>query len=264
MRKSKMTITGLAVAMALLTFSSGNVVAKTVKASGKYVTKEIKAESFSSIKLLGSEDILYSQSTNGKSSIKVYTSDNVVDLLDIRVESGTLIVSYKKNTTIWGNNPVKVIVSSPSLNNVEVLGSGDVAFKTAIQSDDLSLRVQGSGDIDGSKVTCNQLSTNVQGSGNINIKNINSKMVLATLQGSGDIELGGNTESAKYDATGSGDISAGKLKSQNVNASLTGSGDITCYAVKTLKTRVIGSGDINYKGSPTIDSTQKRKIHNLR
>lgn len=259
-----MTITGLAVAMALLTFSSGNVEAKSVKASGRYVTKEINAESFAAIKLIGSENILYSQSTNGKSSIKVYASDNVMDLLDIRVENGTLVVNYKKNTTIWGKSSVTVIASSPSLNKVEILGSGDVSLKTAIKSDNLSLLVQGSGDIEGTKVTCNQISTELQGSGDITIKNINSQLVSASLEGSGDIELGGDTQSAKYDAIGSGDIDAGKLRSQNVNASLTGSGDITCYAVKTLKARVVGSGDINYKGSPTVDSTQKRKLHNLR
>lgn len=264
MKKSTKTIAGLVMTMVLLAVSTGSLQAKGIRASGKYVTKEIKADSFASIQILGSEDILYSQSNNGKSSIKVYASDNVMDLLDIRVNNGTLIVSYKKNVSIWGDNTVKVIVSSPSLNKIDVMGSGDVALKTAIKSDKLSVSVSGSGDINGANITCNNLSINVQGSGDIQFKGIKSKDVNASVAGSGDITLSGETENANLSTAGSGDIKSGGLRSQNVDANTIGSGDISCFAVKHLKARVVGSGDINYKGSPIVDGSHKRNLHNLK
>lgn len=263
MKKSRKTVAGIALVIAFLTASLVSIQAKTIKASGRYITKEISAASFSSIELLGSENVLYSQSTNGKSGIKIYASDNVMDLLDVRVENGVLIVGYKKSVSIWGNNSVTIIAYSPSINNVIIKGSGDVALKSAIKSNILSFKINGSGDITGSSIICDELLTEIDGSGDISFQKTTSKKLAASINGSGDIKLAGESQSARYSVAGSGDIEARNLKSQYVEAKVYGSGDITCHAVQKLSAKVDGSGEINYVGSPSIESS-KKNIHNIR
>ena len=56
--------------------------AQTVTPSKKYITKELNnVSNFSSIKVLGSTDVEYRQSSGSKTEISIYGSDNLVDLL---------------------------------------------------------------------------------------------------------------------------------------------------------------------------------------
>lgn len=63
------------------TYRSGGFGSKTVKASKNYVTKDIKVDNFTKLSVAGSPDVTYTQKS-GKPTVEVYTSDNIVDLLD--------------------------------------------------------------------------------------------------------------------------------------------------------------------------------------
>ena len=103
------------------------------------------------------------------------------------------------------------------------------------------------------------LSAFVKGSGDINVKNVKATTVKTIVSGSGDVEMKGSTQMAMLTVNGSGDISADKLTATNVVATVSGSGDISCYASKQLDAKANGSGDIEYKGNPSIVNKQGKK-----
>lgn len=72
------------------TNTSGFFSGKTVKASKNFVTKNIKVDNFTKLSLSGSPDVIYTQKT-GKPKVEVYTSDNIVDLLDINVDRKSVV-----------------------------------------------------------------------------------------------------------------------------------------------------------------------------
>lgn len=72
-------------------YSSGNWGSKKVIASNKYVTKDIKVDNFKKISVAGSPDVTFTQKS-GRPEVEVYTSDNIVDLLDIKVKDNTLYI----------------------------------------------------------------------------------------------------------------------------------------------------------------------------
>jgi hypothetical protein len=266
MKRIAKTISGLAMIMSVLALNTSCIEARRIKASGNYITKNIAVPDFNSIKVQGSEDVLFSQSTDGKTSVKVYASDNIVDLLDIRVDDETLIVKHKNNFSIFsfGNNGnVKVIVSSPNIYGASVQGSGDILFKTIIKTDKLDLYVQGSGDINGTGIICNELRSTVQGSGDIAIKGIKCQNIEAGIQGSGDILYEGEANSVTLKTQGSGDINAANLKGMNVYATTQGSGSISCFAIHDLKAKIQGSGDVSYRGNPRVDFENNNKLHKM-
>ena len=188
MRNSKVT-SMLVVLMFLLVTG---IQAQTVTPSKKYITKELNnVSNFSSISVLGSPDVEYRQSNGSKTTVSIYGSDNLVDLLEVSTVNGVLQVNIKKGVKILsGERRLKVIASSPSLNQVNIKGSAQKATLTV---------------------------------------------------------------------NGSGDISAEKLAATNVVATVAGSGDIVCYASRQLDARVSGSGDIKYKGSPSVVNKQGKK-----
>lgn len=244
----------------LFMFITG-IEAQTVTPSKKYITKELNnMREFSSISVMGSPDVEYRQSSGSKTTVSIYGSDNLVDLLEVSTVNGVLKVNIKKGVRILsGERRLKVIASSPSLNQVDIKGSADVYLKGTIKGADIKLNITGSGDIEAENLQYNNISTLVKGSGDIGLKNVKATEVKAEISGSGDIEIKGSTQRAILTVNGSGDVNAGKLTAINVIATVAGSGDITCYSSKQLDAKVTGSGDIEYKGSPAIVNKQGKK-----
>lgn len=259
------------------THSSGGLFGgKTVKASKNLVTKNIKVENFEKISLAGSQDITYKQK-QGAPSVEIYTSDNIVDLLDISVKDNTLVIGFKKGVNV-SYNTLEIRVTSPNLTGVAVAGSGEFTFDNGLKSkEDLSISVAGSGDIKGGNISCNNMNISIAGSGDINtnsitcnnlgasiagsgdmsIKEITASNVEASIAGSGTIVLSGKSQGASYSISGSGDLFAHGLEAKNVKASISGSGDIKCFATDFLKVRTSGSGSVGYKGEPQLDIPKK-------
>ena len=215
--------------------TSYNTSGNTVKASKNYVTKEIKIEPYTHIKLTGSPDVVFSQKP-GNPHLEIHTSDNIVDLLDIHVQEETLYIGFKKGVSV-SYDKLNIRTSSPNLSQVTVTGSGRVEIADKLNAEELALQVTGSGDIFAKQTSC--------------------KGCYLSVTGSGDISLQGNAQNALYEVTGSGDLSATELRTKNVTAKVTGSGDIRCHASEELKAHVTGSGDIGYKGNPTVHTAKK-------
>lgn len=265
-------------------FNSGNswLGGKEVKASKNYVTKQIKVSDFDQIAVSGSLDVTYTQQS-GKPKVEIYTSDNIVDLLDIYVKNGKLNLGFKKNVKV-SYNKLEIRVTSEDLNAVNVAGSGDFKFTNGLKTDQLKMNVAGSGDITASNIQCSQVFTanvagsgdieckqlkaadmdiSVAGSGDLKIENALVTSANASVAGSGTVKISGNADKANYSVAGSGDLYANDFKVQNISASVAGSGDIKCHAVEHLKARVSGSGTIGYKGNPELDYPEKKKVYKL-
>lgn len=265
-------------------FNSGNswLGGKEVKASKNYVTKQIKISDFNQIAVSGSLDVTYTQQS-GKPKVEIYTSDNIVDLLDIYVKNGKLNLGFKKNVKV-SYNKLEIRVTSEDLNAVNVAGSGDFKFTNGLKTDQLKMNVAGSGDITASNIQCSQeftanvagsgdieckqlkaadMDISVAGSGDLKIENALVTSVNASVAGSGTVKISGNADKANYSVAGSGDLYANDFKVQNISASVAGSGDIKCHAVEHLKARVSGSGTIGYKGNPELDYPEKKKVYKL-
>lgn len=265
-------------------FNSGNswLGGKEVKASKNYVTKQIKVSDFDQIAVSGSLDVTYTQQS-GKPKVEIYTSDNIVDLLDIYVKNGKLNLGFKKNVKV-SYNKLEIRVTSEDLNAVNVAGSGDFKFTNGLKTDQLKMNVAGSGDITASNIQCSQeftanvagsgdieckqlkaadIDISVAGSGDLKIENALVTSVNASVAGSGTVKISGSADKANYSVAGSGDLYANDFKVQNISASVAGSGDIKCHAVEHLKARVSGSGTIGYKGDPELDYPEKKKVYKL-
>jgi hypothetical protein len=232
-------------------------------------------DNFTKLSVAGSPDVTYTQKS-GKPTVEVYTSDNIVDLLDIHVKDNTLYIGFKKNVSV-SYNKLEVRVSAEKLNGIAVAGSGDVELKNGLKTDNLKIAVAGSGDISGnsisctdldisiagsgdinsSDITCNDLQVSVAGSGDMKLNNVTANFTRASVAGSGTAILSGSTQEAEYSVAGSGDLLASDFVAKKASASVAGSGDIKCHATDFLKVRTSGSGSVGYKGNPELDYPKK-------
>ena len=99
------------------------------------------------------------------------------------------------------------------------------------------------------------LDVSLAGSGDI-VLDIETTAVEGSIAGSGDLTLKGNTDDLNAKVAGSGDFHGFTLQANNTTVSVAGSGDAEVVCNKSLKARVAGSGDIEYRGNPDMEDTK--------
>jgi hypothetical protein len=194
-------------------------------------TQDRHITGFNAIQLSASCDVYITQSST--ESVRVEAPGNVIGKIITEVQGGVLKI-YSKGQSGWGNwfsggKKTVVYISAKDIVNIGVSGSGNVYFKNGITTNNLKIRVSGSGDI----------------LGKINVKSFES-----SVSGSGNIKLNGKADVVNATVSGSGDYTARDLNSLSTTIRVSGSGDASVYASQKIDASVSGSGDIRYAGSP--------------
>lgn len=207
---------------------------RRVKGNGHLAVVERKVQQAKRIALSGSMDVQLTQGP--ETSVKIEADDNIIPHILTQDEDGVLRIRPRKNNTSFtSEHDIVVYITTPTLESVQINGSGSVMGKTKFSgSDNLSLRISGSGDID---------------------LDVNTPEAKSEISGSGNITLRGETQRQSVQITGFGKYMGDGLKSENATVRITGSGDVRLFADATLDIHITGSGSVAYKGSPAV--TQK-------
>lgn len=246
---------------------------KVVVADRNYVTRDVKGiDRFDKINSRGIADVEYIQK-DGRPSISVYGSENVLPYLKVQVSGNTLNITIDDKVQIRGEHRLKVRVSNPGLVAVSTSGTGEIDIKGILSTGDfemsttgtgdidfdviessgkVTMSVRGTGDVDGESLRCVSLSATVSGTGDIDIDDIRSDMFKLSVSGTGSADVGGRTNEFTVTVSGTGSVKAGNLRADVVNATVSGTGSLSCYAVKELYATESGTGSIRYDGNPNI------------
>lgn len=206
-----------------------------IKGNGHVITEVRKTTDYEDIKVGGFFDVDLVSGNEG--TITLEGEGNLLSYLKVEVVDNTLRIYTEKNRYISPSKgkTIKITVPFESINQVSLSGSGDIRTKNTIQSETFVANLSGSGDL---------------------TLDLKSNQVEVNLSGSGDIVITGNTENLSSKLAGSGDIDASELNAKNVDVAVAGSGDSKVNCTESLKARVSGSGDIQYKGNPKEKDTK--------
>jgi Putative auto-transporter adhesin, head GIN domain len=203
----------------------GNV----TKGSGKTMTDKRAVTGFDSLSLKGSFDVSLVQ--GAAEGVEVTGDDNIVPLIETRVDGNKLVISSKKGTSFSTRNPITIAVQAKNLNAIAVSGSGDVKAN-------------------GLKVDA--LGVSISGSGNVKLDGLQSSSLGVVISGSGDFSASGKATTQIISISGSGDVHTEKLEGTDVTVKIAGSGDAQVWAKNTLTASIAGSGDITYIGDAKV------------
>lgn len=208
---------------------------KKIKGNGNMTTITRTTGEYDGVKCAGSFDYILVSGDEGK--ITIEGEENLLEHIVTEVKSGKLVVKTKNNvnlSTSW-NKTIKVTIPFRDINSVSLAGSGDLWNEDKIKTNNLDVSLAGSGDV---------------------IIDVEANSVDGSLAGSGDLTLKGKTNDLEASLSGSGDIHAFELDANNTVVSIAGSGDAEVVSNKSIKARVSGSGDIEYKGNPSKEDTK--------
>jgi hypothetical protein len=180
-------------------------------ASAADKTETRQAGKFSGIDLRAPADVVFSIGVSP--SITVSGPADAVPLLLTSIHDDVLTIEFKEHVTL--TSAVKVVITSPSLQAVNLAGSGSMTA-SGINGDSLNLNVSGSGSIvasgrvntggvDVHAVHANALNASVHGSGGLH--GFASNAAIIDLSGSGDVQINGKPSTKIVHRSGSGDVS---------------------------------------------------------
>ncbi|AFK03990.1 hypothetical protein Emtol_2856 [Emticicia oligotrophica DSM 17448] len=162
--------------------------------------------------------------------IEITAESNLINYVRSRVSGNSLVL--EDNGRLRSSNNVKIFIQVPDINAVYVSGSGRVISDNKIFTNNMKLRLSGSGLIDMALDVKNDLVTE--------------------LSGSGLIYMEGDTYNGIYDVSGSGKIESFEMYADNSDILLSGSGRCETTALKNLDVKISGSGSVWFKGNPRI------------
>lgn len=228
----KLIILSLALMVSTITEAQWN---KRIKGNGNMTTITRTTGEYDGVKCAGSFDYILVSGDEGK--ITIEGEENLLEHIVTEVKGGKLVVKTENNvnlSTSW-NKTIKVTIPFRDINSVSLAGSGDLWNEDTIKTNSLEVSLAGSGDV---------------------IIDVEANAVEGNLAGSGDLTLKGSTNDLEVSLSGSGDIHAFGLDANNTVVSIAGSGDAEVVSNKSIKARVSGSGDIEYKGNPSKEDTK--------
>lgn len=157
--------------------------------------------------------------TEGEPSLTIHAPRNVIDRLTSDVSGGVLELG-RRGPAIPFAGEVRYELTVPSLDAIEINGSGDVT--STVVGDTLSIEITGSGEVTVSG-TAEALTIVIDGSGEVDADGLEVDDATVEITGSGDADLH-VTGTLRVDISGSGKVT--HRGGATVSADISGSGEV--------------------------------------
>lgn len=231
---------------------------KTIKGNGNIVTQTYDVSAFDEVSLALPATVNFTVSDAYSCVVRV--DENLLEYLEIKVNNNELQLRKQKehkNTNLRATEFV-IDVTAPSLEEINLAGSGTFKAHSPLEGERMEANVAGSGDIIFNKtVTVQEIELNVAGSGDLFCNELIADKLECNIAGSGDLKVSkGAVSEVEAGVAGSGDIVL-TCNIENLEADIAGSGDIKARVNGRLKYSIFGSGDIGYYGNPVVEGNKR-------
>lgn len=193
--------------------------------------EERKVSSFSGISLSIAADLYLSQG----SPQQVILQASEEDLAKIKTEVKNEHLNIKCDSYRSRVRNVEIWITTPDIEELHLSGSGKIIAETSIQSEEMEMRVSGSGRIKIAELEADELG--------------------ASISGSGSIHLEGTADEMEVNISGSGSMMAEGLQVDECDVKISGSGSCQVDATGELNAAISGSGRVTYFSDPQIDAS---------
>jgi len=211
-------------------FLTGCMVDLNIGLEGSEPITEIRdMASFSSVRIGPSMRV--SILSGSRSTVSVTTEAGQIENLSTYCHNGQLDLDWTQNG--YYNPVAEIVITSPYLTRITHQGDEDIDVDVGARFDDLSLELNGSGDM------------TFHG---------DLRRLTATVNGSGTMELFGQTRDLRAEVYGSGRLYADPMPAYEVDAVMAGSGEITLALenAASLDLTLSGSGQVEWWGNPGL------------
>jgi hypothetical protein len=197
-----------------------------IDGSGQVVTEDRTVTEFQSISL--SMPAVVTVRDGGPPALQVTADDNVLPLISTGVRSGDLSLAYTR-PCVRPTRAVQITARADTINELSILGTGDIRTDGVITGSDLKSSITGTGNMD--------LAAEVS-------------HLESSITGTGTVILTGTADDLVISIPGAGTVDASKLAARKVTVEILGSGNALVDVSESLSVKIMGSGSVVYTGNP--------------
>ncbi len=279
--------------LAFLCICGLNLQAKPLMVTGsdQHRGKEIGSVApFTALSVSGQTEVDFQQIEDENYTVSLFGPDNLVDLVEIKSEGGTLLIHYKEPLVVKGDHHLRILVLAPSIKQIEVKEHGEVQLvgeldvpeltiwadgKTEVDADSIqahTVKIHTKGDsevdigtltckvlhvetadkssVDVQRLACEQVHTLAHNRSDISISGLTGSSVVAETKQAAEIELKGKTDRASLTARDRSEVKASSLQANNADVMAGNSAHIGVRVEGTLNAQTEKRGVVEYKGWP--------------
>ncbi|MFT4095430.1 MAG: head GIN domain-containing protein [Niabella sp.] len=219
--------------MMILVFGSCNIIDRErIRGNGNVTTRSFDLKDFSSVDIEDNMEVIVRQ--DPAVSVKVTTDENLQQYINVNIENGNLVIKYRNDINLNPTNNVKVYISVPSLDKIEVGSASDLRTDGKF-SQDKKLS------IDLSEAS----------SGNLSVR---APVVEMKASEASTLTVEGESRDIKAQASEASTINAYNLKAENGEAHASEVSTIHVFSSVSLKIDASEASTVKYKGSPNVTS----------
>ena len=212
----------------LLATSCIRVAVNTVKGEGEIVTESrtFDVDSVSALGVSSGFDVVLDSSVE-PGVVEITTYQNVLELVEIKVENGSLEIGVRSGTSCSAER-LEARLSPVGLNIFAVSGGADLmcAEKMAIDGR-LVVAVSGGADLDFADVAADE--------------------AVVAVSGGSDVDINGVCRHLEAAVSGGADADLGDLCAETVKADASGGADLEVYATVSYVIEASGAADVEYR-----------------
>jgi len=199
-----------------------------VNGSGYVTTEQRNLPKFDSVEMSTAGKVYITYGTEQEVSVTV--DENIAQYITTSVHGGKLFISTSRGVSL-SNYRLIVNLTMTDLEELVTNSSGDIIGQNTFEVDRISLVTNSSGDIS---------------------LDLEADQLYSRISSSGDLFLSGSVVYHEATISSSGNIHAFNLITDTTKITINSSGDAEVYASRLLDVRINSSGDLRYKGYPTI------------
>ncbi len=241
----------LLVALICLTLT-GCFATEVVSGNGNIKTYDFEYENFDTVVLGNNFDVILEQSDDYY--VEITCDSNIVDYLDVRVNSDTLYIRLDQFISYKNVAPI-ARVRLPTVEKISGSGASEISMiNEFILDNNIEINLSGSSDFTGN-FTARDFNASASGSSDF-YSVINVDDLDIDLSGASSVTLEGKGHNLNLDISGASDADLVNIQLNNANVDLSGASDATININGSLNLEASGASSLEYKGDPTISSSE--------
>jgi hypothetical protein len=188
-------------------------------------------------------------------SFRIEAEDNLMEYLETEVRSGKLRIGTQDKVNLHNTKPVNYYLTVTDLDTIEISSSGDIEAPD-LEAERFSITIASSGNLEMGDFEGDALTVKISSSGDVTMGMLNANTLMVDIDSTGNLDIaGGEVKTQNITISSSGKYRAQDLASDEADVRLNSTGSATIWVQDHLKANLSSSGDLRYRGNPTVDET---------
>jgi hypothetical protein len=188
-------------------------------------------------------------------SLRIEAEDNLMEYLETEVLNGRLRIGTQEDVDLLPTQPVNYYLTVMGLEAIVISSSGNIQAPD-LEAERFSIATSSSGNLDMGDLAADMLTVEISSSGNVTMGVLDADTLEVDLSSSGNLDIpGGQVDSQNVKISSSGNYTAQNLESSEAEVLLNSNGNATIWVRDRLKAVLNSSGNLRYRGDPSVDAT---------